>query len=468
MSSPLSRRSFVGKCCAGVGATGMLSTLAQLRAIGATTSVSSGSGVTGAAVPSDYKALVCIFLNGGNDASNVIIPTGADYAAYASQRGVLAVPNTGLLALNPKTSDGRTFGLHPSFAELNTLFTSGKCALLANVGTLVEPTTKAQYTANTVKLPPQLFSHNDQQVQWQSSVPDQPFKTGWGGRTADLLNALNSNNQISMSVSLDGFNSFDVGNTVSQFSVSPSGVVAFSGSTGSTNNTARYGAQKDLLAAANPNLFQAAFGSLSTGAIGSSETLAALLATAPALATAFPSTTLGNQLAMIAKLISISSSLGVKRQIFFARLGGWDLHADQVDEVDKAMGAHSDLLQQVSQGVNAFYNATVELGIADKVTAFSASDFGRTYTSNGDGSDHGWGNHQFIVGGAVKGGDIFGKMPTLTVDGPDDTNRGRWIPTTSVDEYGATLATWFGVSGTNLTTAFPNIGRFAKPNLGFL
>src|SRR3954464_6297451 len=198
-----SRRHFVGQCCAAVGTTGLLSTLAQLRAIGAVASTSPGTPSTAAAVPSAYKALVCIFLNGGKDANNLIIPAGADYASYASQRNVIAVPNTGLLSITPKTSDGRSWALHPSVTEPRTLFNSGKAALLANVGTLVEPTNKAQYNAGTVKLPPQLFSHNDQQVQWQSSVPDQPFRSGWGGRMADLVNALNSNPEISMSISLD-------------------------------------------------------------------------------------------------------------------------------------------------------------------------------------------------------------------------------------------------------------------------
>lgn len=463
MTHPLTRRRFIGHCCAAVGTTGMLSTLASLRLTAA------------AAIPTDYRALVCIFLNGGNDASNLIIPYDtAGYSAYAAARSVLALPQSSVLPLAPKTTDGRAWALHPSLAEVHGLFGAGHAALLANVGTLVEPTTKAKYTAGTAKLPPQLFSHNDQQVQWQSSVPDQPFKTGWGGRTADLLDSLNTNNAISMSVSLNGFNNFQVGNQVAQYSVLPAstgspkgGPVVFSNTTG-TNNAARYAAQKDLFKLSDPNLFNAAFGTLSGDAIESGELLGSVLASAPALTTAFPNTSLGNQLKAIAYLISVAGDLGLKRQVFFARIGGWDTHADQVDDVDKAIGAHANLLQQVSQAMSAFYNATVELGVGTKVTTFTASDFGRTYKSNGDGSDHGWGSHHLIVGGAVKGGDIFGAMPVLTVGGPDDTTQGRWIPTTSVDEYGATLAKWFGVSDTNLGVAFPNIGRFAKPDLGFL
>ena len=470
------RRSFIGQCCAAVGTTGMLSALTQLRATAAAASLSSGSTTPprAGAVPSDYKALVCIFLNGGNDASNLIVPTGSGYAGYASARSVLALPQSNLLSLSAKNSDGRTFGLHPSMAEMHSLFGAGKLALLANVGSLAEPTTKQQYTARSVKLPPQLFSHNDQQVQWQSSVPDQPFRSGWGGRTADLLNSLNTNNQVSMSVTLNGFNNFQVGDAVTQLSVTAAsanapkgGPVVFSNTTGG-NNPARYAAQKDLFASSNSNLFAAAFGGLSKDAIDTSELLGGVLASAPNLATQFPATTLANQLKTIAYLISVSSSLNLKRQVFFARIGGWDTHADQVDEVDKALGAHANLLRQVSQAMNAFYNATVELGCADRVTTFTASDFGRTYGSNGDGSDHGWGSHHLILGGAVKGGDIYGRMPTLTIGGPDDTSNGRWIPTTSVDQYGATLARWFGVSETNLSVAFPNIGRFEKPNLGFV
>jgi uncharacterized protein (DUF1501 family) len=465
------RRQFIGQCCAAVGSTGILSTLAQLRATAAVTSIDSGSSTpsTAAATPSDYKALVCIYLNGGNDANNLIIPFGSGYNSYASQRGILALPSANLLPITPKTSDGRSWALHPSVAELRSLFDSGKLALMANVGTLVRPVSKAEYSAGR-NLPPQLFSHNDQTVQWQSSVSDQPFTTGWGGRVADLVDALNTNPQVSMSISLDGFNNFEVGKSVVQYAINPtSGAVVFTGSTArSGNDLARYSAQRELFAGSNPNLFAAAFGTLTNDAITSSQLLNTTLGGATALQTVFPATRLGNQLKMIARLISVASSLNVKRQIYFARLGGWDLHADQVDDVDRTIGAHAGLLGQVSQAVSAFYDATTELGVADQVTTFTASDFGRTYSSNGDGSDHGWGSHQFVVGGAVKGGDIYGAMPDLTINGPNDTGRGRWIPTTSVDEFGSTLATWFGVSPTNLPIAFPNIGRFAKPNLGFV
>ncbi len=476
----LSRRHFIGaSCCAAVGATGFLSSLASLRLMGAAASPGNGPQVSSAAatLPSDYKALVCLFLQGGNDANNMIVPfDNAGYTAYASARSNLALPQTGLLSIAPKTSDGRSWALHPSVQELYNLFGTGKAALLANVGTLVYPTTKAQYTANSIPLPPQLFSHSDQQVQWQNSVPDKPTTTGWGGRLADLVNAFNTNNQISMSISLAGTNYFQVGSKVSQYAVTTNGAITFAGSTANakSNDGIRYQAQKDLFALSQPGLFDTAFAGISSGAIGSADLLTTALASAPTILTPFPTQANGQltspaaQLKMVARLIGAAPSLGLKRQVFFVQLGGWDTHAAQLVGGAPTTGTHAALLQQISQAVNSFYNATIELGIANQVTTFTASDFGRTYRSNGDGSDHGWGNHQFVVGGAVNGGDIYGKMPTLTVNGPDDTGQGRWIPTTSVDEYAATLASWFGVSSTDLPVVLPNIGRFAKPNLGFL
>jgi uncharacterized protein (DUF1501 family) len=473
----LSRRHFIGaSCCAAVGATGFLSSLASLRLMGAVASPNNGPQPTAraASLPPDYKALVCLFLQGGNDANNLIVPyDSAGYAAYAAARSNLALPQTGLLPISPKTSDGRSFALHAAVPELQSLFSSGKAALVANVGTLVFPTTKAQYVANSVPLPPQLFSHSDQQVQWQSSVPDKPTSTGWGGRLADIVNAFNTNNQISMSISVAGTNFFQVGSKVTQYAVTSNGAVTFSGTSGG-NNSIRYQAQKDLFAQAQPGLFDAAFAGISGSSIANADFLNTTLASAPTISTVFPTddagklTTAAAQLKMVARLIGAASSLGLKRQVFFVQLGGWDTHAAQLVNSAPTTGTHAALLAQISQAINAFYNATIELGVANQVTTFTASDFGRTFTSNGDGSDHGWGNHQIVVGGAVKGGDIYGKVPTLTVNGPDDTGRGRWIPTTSVDEYGATIASWFGVSATDLPTVLPNIGRFAHPNLGFL
>ena len=470
----VTRREFLGNaCCAAVGATGLLSALGSLRLMGAAASPANGPqlpSTAGAPIASDYKALVCLFLNGGNDANNLIIPLGSGYSAYASARSNLALPQASVLPFTPRTTDGRSWGLHPSVSELHALFNSGKMALLANAGTLVYPTTKSQYNARSVPLPPQLFSHSDQQVQWQHSVPDKPTTTGWGGRTADLLNAFNTSDQISMSISLAGKNTFQVGAKVSQYAIGTGGAVSLSGSTSSATSLdgIRFKAQKDIFAQSQSTLFETAFASATGDAIVSADLLNTVLAASPAITTVFPNTSAGNQLKMAARLIGASPTLGLKRQVFFVQLGGWDTHAAQLVNTDPVNGTHAGLLAQISQAVNAFYNATIELGVANQVTTFTASDFGRTYRSNGDGSDHGWGSHHFIVGGAVNGTNLYGKMPTLTVSGPDDTTQGRWIPTTSVDEYAATLATWFGVSPTDLPTVLPNIGRFAKPNLGFL
>lgn len=469
-----SRRQFIGSaCCAAVGATGLLSTLANLRLMGAVANPENNvlppSRV--GALPSDYKALVCLFLNGGNDANNLIVPSDTSgYAAYAAARGNLALPRTDLLPLTPKTtSDGRAFSLHAAVPELHSLFNSGKAAFLANVGTLVYPTTRGQWQANSVPLPRQLFSHSDQQVQWQNSVPDRPSTTGWGGRLADLVNAFNSNNEISMSISLAGKNYFQVGKNVTQYAVGTGGAVSLAGSTATSGaDFVRFQAQKDLFAQSQTALFDTAFAGISRSAINDAELLTSVLSRSPAVTTPFPNTTAGNQLRMAARLIAAAPTLGLKRQVFFVQLGGWDTHAAQLINAAPTTGTHAGFLAQVSQAINAFYTATTELGASEQVTLFSSSDFGRTYLSDGDGSDHGWGNHQFIVGGAVKGTEIYGKMPVLTVGGPDDTTQGRSIPTTSADEYAATIARWFGVSAADLPVVLPNIGRFIKPDLGFL
>jgi uncharacterized protein (DUF1501 family) len=451
----ITRRKFINNACAAVGATGLLSALAQLRLIGAAAADNSSS--TG------YKALVCIFLYGGDDSNNVLIPNdSAGYATYAAQRTALAIPQSSLLPISPQTySDGRKYALHPSLVEVQNLFSQGHLAFLANTGTLVAPVTLQQYNAGATGVPPQLFSHADQQMQWQSSLPNQPFQSGWGGRLADLVNAINSNSKISMSISVAGENSFQVGQDVQQFAVSPTGAVVLSGISGGAINPLRYATEQQILSQNDANLFQAAFSGVTGSSVDVASSLNTILNNATTLQTQFPKTSLGSQLQMIARLISAAPQLKLNRQIFFASLGGFDLHAGE-------LAAHAPLLTQVSQALNAFYSATIELGQAQNVTAFTASDFSRTYNTNGDGSDHGWGSNQIIMGGAVNGGDIYGHMASLQIGGPDDTGRGRWIPSTSVDQYAATLASWFGVSASNLPVVLPNIGNFATSNLGFM
>ncbi len=458
-----SRRKFLGQCCAAVGTTGLLSALTQLRVIAAVAS----DGLDrprAAAVAPDYKALVCLYLNGGNDATNMLIPGDpAGYSAYARLRADVAVAQSGLLPISPrKFSDGRSWALHSALPGLRDLFADGKLAVLANVGSLARPITLADYNAGR-GLPLQLFSHADQSLQWQSSISDTPAQTGWGGRLADLLDAQNSNSQLSMLVTLAGVNSFQRGNNVLQFSTGAGGVpnLLMGPDTPVGVRGQIYNARDRILAAGYPNLHSAAHAAVTKKALDDQALLGSVLPGAPTLNTIFPNTTTAANLKMVARLISVASTLGLKRQIYFVQLNGFDFHDDQVT-------GHGPLLTELSGAMKAFYDATVELGVANQVTTFTASDFGRTFAPNARGTDHGWGNHQFIMGGAVQGGDIYGRMMSLAVGGNDDTGRGRWIPSTSVDEYSATLATWFGVSASNLPVVLPNIGRFAQPNLGFL
>ncbi len=473
------RREFIRQAaCAALGTAAMTAAIRDLRFMNA--------AVAQSTMP-DYKALVCVFLQGGNDSNNLIVPTlQAEYDSYAAIRTpVLAIPQSALLPISPTTSDGHEYGLHPCCPELQTLFGEGKLAILFNTGTLVYPLNRVQYKSGALMKPPQLFSHADQVMQWQTSIPDRPPLTGWGGRCADLLADVQPTAPISLSVTLAGANTFEVGNTVSQYSVSSSGAVALSGVTG-----ARLNALTNVLGLSYPNLQVQAYAKVAKHSIDT----AALLnnAIAPTAATTywitpFPGTitpptgvntfnsVLGPQLKMIARLIeaghrsAAAGGFGMQRQIFFCQIGGYDLHTNQTPGPGQTtIGSHANLLAELSQCLLAFQRAMEQLGLSSNVTAFTASDFNRTFPSNGQGSDHGWGSHHLILGGAVKGQRTYGTFPTLVVNGPDDTSTGRWIPTTAIDQYFATLAAWFGLSSGNLATVFPNLGRFATSNLGFV
>jgi uncharacterized protein (DUF1501 family) len=343
---------------------------------------------------------------------------------------------------------------------LQSLFSQQKMAILANVGPLVAPVTIDQWNNGTAALPPQLFSHSDQTLHWQTSIPDQPPATGWGGRVADMLRALNGTAQVSMSMSLAGTNTFQVGNFVSQFQVQPGGTPGLANYTTDPTDP-QSNALRSLLQASYGNLFQSGYRDVFQHALSNDLLLQSVFASLPPLQTQFPQTDLGLQLQTVAQLIEARTQLSQQRQVFFVATGGFDTHGGQLP-------AQVQLLQEVNDALSAFYAATVEMQVQNGVTAFTASDFGRTFLSNGDGSDHGWGSHHLIVGGAVQGGRLFGRVPTLAIDGPDDTGDGRWIPSTSVDEYSATLAKWFGVSATNMPTVFPNLNRFNHPDLGFM
>ena len=446
------RRTFIRQAaCAALGASGLLSTIWDLRKLSAATATS------------DYKALVCLFLYGGNDANNVLIPNDpGSYNIYANARGNLALAQQSLLPLNIQAGDGRNYGFHPNLPELANLFNQGKLTMVTNVGTLVAPTTRDDYINGTAAVPINLFSHEDQAVQWMTSVPDRgDIRTGWGGRAADLVASLNGSSNVSLALSIAGTNTFEVGNTVIPYLISPDGSLGLLGVGGSPNDQIRVDGFKRLLALPHNKLFEAAYADTMSRSIAENEALQSALNGIAPLTTQFPDNDLGRQLAMVSKLIAARGNLGMQRQLFFVAVGGYDTHGDQL-----APG-HGSFIASYP-GMNAFYSATVELGVEQSVTTFTASDFGRTLPTNGGGSDHGWGSHQFVMGGAVRGNQLYGTFPTLAVNGPDDTEDGRWIPTTSVDEFSATIARWFGVSATDMPTVFPNIGRFANPNLGFL
>jgi uncharacterized protein (DUF1501 family) len=433
----------------------------------------------------DYKALVCIFMQGGNDGNNTVIPVDQTrFAQYTAARGAagLALPapgqSGGLLAINP--ASGGQYGLHPSLVELQTLFTQGKAAVVCNTGPLVEPLTKTTYQNGTGKKPLQLFSHSDQVNQWMSSVSNDNSQTGWGGRAADRAAALNAGATFPQMISIAGVNLFVTGQSSRPLAIGDSNTplasvlplnnaVNADGLTFTTaQNNARRASFDAMRALISTEKLTKAAADVTTSAL---QTSAALASANPTIATTFPNTSLGRQLLQIARLIALRDTLSMKRQIFFAQVGSFDTHSNQT-------GTQSTLLQQVSQAINAFYNATVELGVQSNVTTFTLADFGRTFQPAGSGvntvgSDHAWGNHHFIVGGAVKGGDFYGAYPTLVMGGPDDTDsgsnpRGRWIPTTSVEQYAATLGLWYGLSASDLPLVFPSLGRFASSNLGFM
>jgi uncharacterized protein (DUF1501 family) len=410
----------------------------------------------------DYKALVCIFLFGGNDSNNMVIPyDSAGYASYKSARGGLALPQNQLLPINPP-SIGSPFAFHPRFAALQSLFNNQHLAVLANVGTLIQPTTPAQFQSGGAPLPINLFSHSDQEAQMQTAIFDKVSDTGWAGRMADKIQAVYGGN-FPIIISLAGTNVFCEGVVAQAIQSNGNPTQLLNGYYGDAESNARFGALQSLLTFdTGLTLIQAA--SSTTGnAIQNGQTLATALASASPLVTQFPQNSyFASQLQQVAKIIQVRSALGLARQIFFVSMGGFDTHTNQLSQQDS-------LFNDLNQSLSAFYQATVEMGVAPNVTAFTLSDFGRTYSPNSNGTDHAWGSHHLIMGGAVKGGDFYGKFPTLAVNGPDDaTGQGRWVPSTSLDQYAATLASWFGVATADLPSIFPNLGNFASPTLGIM
>lgn len=423
-------------------------------------------GEAAALTATDYKALVCVFLYGGNDNGNTVLPVdNANYARYATIRTSLAIPQASLAAtaLSPTTAltDGMQLALAPQMTAFKSLFDAGKLAVQLNVGTLIQPTTVAQYNAKSVLLPPKLFSHNDQQSVWQSSMPE-GSTAGWGGKLGDLALA-NNTNSVFTCISVTGNAVYLAGQTAVQYQVSTNGAVAISGVKSGLYGSSSCGAAlNSLITQASTQTLENEYAKITSRSISAEGQVTGALASVPAFSTVYPAgNSLASQLQTVAKLIAARNTLGVKRQVFMVSLGGFDLH-------DNLSTLHPGLMTNVSEAMAAFYNTTVELGISNNVTAFTASDFGRTLSSNGDGSDHGWGSHHFVLGGAVQGKQFYGTAPAIVVNGTNDVGQGRLIPTTSVDQYASTLATWFGVSATELPTVMPNISNYSLKNLGFV
>ena len=457
MTNDQSRRAFL-KHTASVGAAGaaapFVTTLASI-------------GEAAASVATDYKALVCVFLYGGNDYANTVTPYDqASYDKYAALRPVLAYQRAALTAtaLTPSVGlpGGVQYALAPALLPLLPVFNAGKMAVMLNVGTLTTPTTKAQYSAKSVALPPKLFSHNDQQSYWQSSSPEGAI-SGWGGRIGDLLQSGNGTSTLTC-INPSGNAVFLAGRSAVQYSVSTNGPIGLNGGTTLYSSNTAAATLRTLMTASHTNLFENEHAVVSKRSLDTGAMVTSALAAAPAFTTVYPTgNSLADQLKIVARMISVSQQLGAKRQVFFVSLGGFDLH-------DNLVTQQPVLLDRVGTALKAFYDHTVELGVSDKVTAFTGSDFGRTLVPNTDGSDHGWGSMHFVVGGAVQGRKFYGTPPEVANNGATDVGQGRLLPGISVDQYASTLATWFGVSNSDMTTVLPNMGNYNSStwNLGFV
>jgi uncharacterized protein (DUF1501 family) len=451
-----SRRAFLERCTA-LGAGELAARLVPIGALAM-------AGTATAQSSQDYKALVCVFLFGGVDGNNLVIPMDTvGYGQYAAVRPVasnLNLAQSDLLPVQP-ASLATPYGLHPKLVELQSLFAQKKLAVIANVGTLNAPTTKATYT--TLR-PDSLFSHADQQAQWQSAVSNAVSGTGWGGRIADQLGSTYGSFPVVTSVA--GATLFIAGNSSSPLAVPATGGLALQGYNGTAASSARLAALQALLATDDPNRYVQAAGAIGSKAISLSANVNPVLTSASsAAAPAFANltSTIAQQFLQVAKMIEGRAQTGARRQIFFVSLGSFDTHNNELNTLDSLLG-------DLSPALKAFHDATVALGVENQVTTFTLSDFGRTFQpASGGGTDHAWGNHHWVMGGAVRGGDMYGRYPTLVLTGPDDAeSEGRWIPTTSVDQYGATLAKWFGLSPQQVASVFPNIALFPTSDLGFL
>ncbi len=421
------------------------------------------TGSAAAQTAEDYKALVCINLFGGNDQSNTVIPrSGAAYTAYQNARPTLAVSSASILPVSPTGFAGPELGFSPSLPGLRTLFEQGRCAVLANVGTLVEPVTRDQYRAGTKRVPRQLFSHSDQSILWEAGPSDRTSQSGWLGRIGDLTaDTFNAGSQVSLTMSIAGTTLILAGDQTIQYQISSGGVSRVQNTNSLYSSEPGGAALRQLLTKQGTNTFENALTTISARAMSNAALVESATSGQTPLTTTFPGTGLGAQARMVARMIGARKALSHKRQIFVISMGGFDNHGELVKD-------HAARLTELEGAMSALYAATVEMGVASSVTSFTTSEFGRALQHNGRGSDHGWGGHHLIVGGAVQGRRVYGSWPTVALGGAEDAGNGALVPTTSLDEYGATLARWFGASTAQLSTVMPNLSRFSTPNLGFL
>ncbi len=468
----LSRRRFLQQLALAAGSTSLLGYKGQLDLIQSALAASCD------AASGPAKSLVCVFLYGGNDAFNMFVPyDDTRYAEYAASRQNLALPKDGATPLLPVTGDQYAF--HPALAPLRDLYNANKLAVISNVGNLIVPTTRADYLNEAVPVPVSLFSHSHQQEIWQTNLAPASAVTnpGWGGLLSDLLQSCNDDPAVPLSFSTNGSNLWESGNQTQPFSLDPwNGAEDFEylkGTDWPSNEISRSAAWDSILnlTRSNPLLSQQA-----TTFTGTKERVALIRdalaltdpeATPPGITIATPFDTnnnLATQLRMIARMIYARSHLGQQRQIFFAAMGGWDTHGNQ-------LAAHNSLYGTLGEALSSFQATLEEFGLEDSVVTFTASEFGRTLTSNGDGTDHGWGNHTLVMGGtgAVNGGAVYGNFPSLALGSANDSGEaGRLIPELSVDQHGATLAKWMGLSASESNDIFPNLHNFSTTDLGFL
>lgn len=452
----ISRRKFLGKSCAAVGYTTMFSSLINLKAMAAAALDNSSTPLAG-----DYKALVFVMLGGGNDSYNMLIPRGnTEYNEYAVTRSNLAIPQASILPINPITTDGRLFGLHPAMTDLQQLFESNKLAFLSNVGTLVEPTTKADFQNHTVQTPLGLFSHADQQQQWHTGRAHERTNIGWGGRIADLIQSMNSNTDFSMNISLAGTNIFQYGQQVIPYVINNQGSIGIRDYNATDPfSQLRATALNSMMDRDYQDIYKNTYINTVKTSNEASISYQNAVDAIPDFATPYPDTDFAGQLRMVAKTIAARESLGFSRQIFYVELNGWDHH-------DELLINQENLLGTLNSGLKYFNDVIEELGVSNEVTTFSISDFGRTLTSNGNGTDHAWGGNVMMMGGSVIGKDMYGNYPTLALNSNLDLNDGVLIPTTATDMYFAELAKWFGVSNSDINMIFPNLSHFFDTNSG--